>query len=64
MSPAEMAVISMWLKFFTDMAMDAYIDAQNKGYTPEQLEAMVASEETRKKTLDAAWQQLKDNAGT
>jgi hypothetical protein len=53
----------MWIKFFTDMAMDAYIDAQNKGYTPEQLKAMVADEEARKKTLDAAWDQLKANAG-
>lgn len=63
MDPAELAVISMWIKFFTDMAMDAYIDAQNKGYTPEQLKAMVADEESRKKTLDAAWDQLKANAG-
>lgn len=63
MGPQELAIISMWVKFFTDMAMDAYIDAQQKGYTPDQLKAMVETEEGRKKALDAAWAEMKANAG-
>lgn len=63
MDPATVGILSMWLKFFSDMALDAYIDAQNKGYTPDQLKAMVADEEARKKTLDAAWAEMKANAG-
>jgi len=63
MTPAELSILSMWIKFFSDMAMDAYIDAQQKGYTPEQLKAMVETEEGRKKALDAAWDQMKTNAG-
>ena len=45
------------------MGIDAYIDAKNKGYTPDQLEAMVATEEGRKDTIDAAWEVMKRNAG-
>lgn len=63
MDPATISTISLWVKFFSDMAIDMYIEKQQEGYTPDQLKAMVTSEETRKKTLDAAWQEMKANAG-
>jgi len=63
MTPAEIALITQFLKFGTDIAIDMYIEGQNRGYTPDQLEAMITGEEARKKTLDAAWQQMKTNAG-
>lgn len=63
MDPAEIAALSALLKLLTDIGMDMYIEAQNKGYTPEQLVAMVESEEGRKKIQDAAWEQLKIDVG-
>lgn len=63
MDPAEIAALSALLKLLTDIDMDMYIEAQNRGYTPEQLVAMVESEEGKKKIQDAAWEQLKIDVG-
>ena len=58
MTPAEIAIIMSFVKFGTDMAVDAYIDLQQQGYTPDQLKAMIESEVSRKKILDANWAQM------
>jgi len=63
MDPVMLASLSVWVKFFSDMAIDLWIEKQQEGYTPDQLKMMVASEESRKKTLDAAWEEMKANAG-
>jgi len=61
--PATIIAFMPIAKFFSDMAVDFYIDGIQKGYTPEQLLKMIETEEGRKKVLDASWDQMKANAG-
>ncbi len=63
MTPAEMTVVVGLIKLGTDIGMDMYIEAQKQGYTPDQLLAMISDEETRKNAQNAAWAQMKVDAG-
>lgn len=61
--PATLALIEIGIKLGTDIATDIIIESQQKGYTPDQLRAMLQSETDRKNAVDAAWNQMKADAG-
>lgn len=63
MDKDELAAISVWLKFFGDLAIDLWMEKRQEGYTPDQLKVMVEDEQIRHSAVNAAWDDMKLKAG-